>query len=414
MIGNAANTALVPISGSPAPAYRFGPYEYVPREGLYRSGVAVPLPPKESLLLQHLLHRRGKLLGHREIEDLLWPRQQVTYASLARTVYSLRRTLGHGRESYVETVPKRGYRMAVPVRVLGSTLIGPVAGKALQTTPTAYAHFQEGVRQARRLAPTYQGRAIALFEKALAEDNDFATAHAAIAECRLYQATRGHLPPADALEQGLRSCDAALQIDPQLASAIAIRAWFAGVMQRQTDVACEMLGKALFIDPTYFHACCYRAWVLRSMGRLKEAVAAARCAFDIDPHSYLSNHVLAWTLFLAGNVSEALEIEHTLRANHGQDDVAPVYIAVFAAHTDQRGECLDACNDAIRVSKEDPPLMSGVAYALARGQRGTSDDTRFAGSPGGRRSSSWRSRSCHRTPAPCQGRELPVVSRGPL
>ena len=304
MTRNAANTAPVSIFGSPAPAFRFGPYKYVPHEGLYRSGDAVPLPPKESLLLHHLLHRRGKLLGHREIEDLLWPRQQITYASLARTVYSLRRTLGRGRESFVETVPKRGYRMSVPVRVEVSTPLGPVAAKALETNPVAYAHFQEGVRQARRLAPQYQAQAIAMFEKALAEDNDYATAHAAIAECRLYQSTRGHLSPADALKQGLRSCDAALQVDPRLASAIAIRAWFVGVMQQQTDVAGEMLDQALSIDPTYIHACCYRAWLLRSMGRLEEAVAAARCAFDIDPHSYLSNHVLAWTLFLAGNVTE--------------------------------------------------------------------------------------------------------------
>ncbi len=100
--------------------YRFGPYRIDTRQRLlYREGELVPLSPKVADTLLLLLTRPGELIDKSECMSTLWPDTFVDEGSLARCVSQLRRALGDDAENatYVETVPKRGYRWIAPVEL---------------------------------------------------------------------------------------------------------------------------------------------------------------------------------------------------------------------------------------------------------------------------------------------------------
>jgi DNA-binding winged helix-turn-helix (wHTH) protein len=68
----------------------------------------------------------------------VWPDTHVEEANLAQTVSVVRKALGNapGGCLYVETVPKRGYRMAVEVRRIACDAetmpVAPKTGRALR------------------------------------------------------------------------------------------------------------------------------------------------------------------------------------------------------------------------------------------------------------------------------------------
>src|SRR4051812_14058964 len=99
--------------------YEFGPYRLDTAERLLlREGRPVPLTPKVFETLIVLVERRGRLVEKEELMKTVWPDSFVEEANLTNNVSILRKTLGEAPdgEVYIETVPKRGYRFAAPVK----------------------------------------------------------------------------------------------------------------------------------------------------------------------------------------------------------------------------------------------------------------------------------------------------------
>lgn len=101
--------------------YEFGPYRLDTAEGLLlRDGEPVPLTPKAFETLVALVERSGHLVEKDELMKAVWSDAFVEESNLTSNVYALRKMLGQGEKgrSYIETVPKRGYRFTAPVRAL--------------------------------------------------------------------------------------------------------------------------------------------------------------------------------------------------------------------------------------------------------------------------------------------------------
>ncbi len=73
----------------------------------------VPLPPKTFDLLLALVEARGQVISKEHLLNSIWPDAFVEEGNLAKGVHLLRKQLG---QDVIETIPKRGYRMAAPVR----------------------------------------------------------------------------------------------------------------------------------------------------------------------------------------------------------------------------------------------------------------------------------------------------------
>ncbi|MBI5716266.1 MAG: AAA family ATPase [Burkholderiales bacterium] len=99
---------------------------------LTRGGQDIALTPRAFDLLRVLVSRAGELVTKDELLDSVWGTRFVTEGVIKTAVSQLRSALGEGasRASWIETVPRRGYRFvrgdaAVPPLVPAST---PAAG----------------------------------------------------------------------------------------------------------------------------------------------------------------------------------------------------------------------------------------------------------------------------------------------
>ena len=103
----------------PESAYEFGPFRLDPhRRVLWRGGELVPLTPKALALLEALVEQGGEVVPKADLLARVWPDTVVEEANLGVTVAALRKALGNqpdGR-SYIQTVPRRGYRFDASVR----------------------------------------------------------------------------------------------------------------------------------------------------------------------------------------------------------------------------------------------------------------------------------------------------------
>ncbi|MGH9903017.1 MAG: winged helix-turn-helix domain-containing protein, partial [Pyrinomonadaceae bacterium] len=99
--------------------YAFGPFQLDAREGLLlRDGRPVPLTPKAFDTLLALVEQSGHVIGKEELMRRVWPDSFVEENNLSQNISLLRKALQQGGAedvSYIETVPRRGYRFTAEV-----------------------------------------------------------------------------------------------------------------------------------------------------------------------------------------------------------------------------------------------------------------------------------------------------------
>src|SRR6266536_5850623 len=101
--------------------YAFGPFLLDPVSRLLsRGGKRIPLTPKTFDMLLLLVEGRGDVLLKEQLMSTLWPDTFVEEANLTQHVATLRKTMGTSPEgaSYIETVPKCGYRFVASVEIV--------------------------------------------------------------------------------------------------------------------------------------------------------------------------------------------------------------------------------------------------------------------------------------------------------
>jgi Tol biopolymer transport system component/DNA-binding winged helix-turn-helix (wHTH) protein len=103
-------------------AYEFGPFRVSIAERVVTKGQQViPLTPKAFDTLVVLVRNSGHVVEKDELLKEVWPDTFVEEGVLAVNVAAIRKALSDGDEgrSYIETVPRRGYRFVGEVQTLG-------------------------------------------------------------------------------------------------------------------------------------------------------------------------------------------------------------------------------------------------------------------------------------------------------
>jgi TolB-like protein/Flp pilus assembly protein TadD len=111
--------------------YRFGPFHLDTGEHrLLRDGVEVPLQLKAFETLCFLVERAGRLLTKEDLLRQVWPDTMVEENNLNKNISLLRKILGECPSglSYIETVPRIGYRFAAQVEQIASLAAAAAAG----------------------------------------------------------------------------------------------------------------------------------------------------------------------------------------------------------------------------------------------------------------------------------------------
>ena len=91
---------------------------------LERGEETLKLEPKVMQVLQFLARQPGAVVSRGDLEAGVWGDRVVGYEALGRTVAQLRKALGDDSKQpqFVETIPKKGYRLIAPVNPLEQTL----------------------------------------------------------------------------------------------------------------------------------------------------------------------------------------------------------------------------------------------------------------------------------------------------
>jgi len=115
----------------------FGPFEAdLQTQELKKQGVRLRLPGQSFQILSMLLERPGELISREELHQALWPSDTFVdfEKGINAAINRLREALGDSADTprYVETLPRRGYRLIVPV-----TAGAPSAGQLPEELPPA-------------------------------------------------------------------------------------------------------------------------------------------------------------------------------------------------------------------------------------------------------------------------------------
>lgn len=92
-----------------------GDWRFDPAAGeISRAGHRVRLEDRAARTLELLCRERGQVVSHQTLVDTIWSGRTLSPNSIAVVVADLRRALGDDarRPRLIETVPKRGYRLA--------------------------------------------------------------------------------------------------------------------------------------------------------------------------------------------------------------------------------------------------------------------------------------------------------------
>lgn len=98
--------------------YRFGNFQLdTSRECVFGPEGAVALRPQTFAVLRLLVERAPALVTHAEILDAVWGHSAISETAVAQTIKELRHAFADSARAprYIETRPRRGYRMAAPV-----------------------------------------------------------------------------------------------------------------------------------------------------------------------------------------------------------------------------------------------------------------------------------------------------------
>lgn len=110
---------------------------------LAREGQTIRVEPRTMRLLLYLAAHAGRVVDVQQLLDEVWPNVVVTQSSVYQAVLQLRRLLGDDSEhpSYIENLPRRGYRLIAPVAPWDTW-----SAAAMDPTPAAQGLTQMTVR----------------------------------------------------------------------------------------------------------------------------------------------------------------------------------------------------------------------------------------------------------------------------
>jgi TolB-like protein/DNA-binding winged helix-turn-helix (wHTH) protein/Flp pilus assembly protein TadD len=113
------------------------------QRALFRNGELLSLTPKSLETLLFLVERHGRIVDKKELMDAVWPDTFVEEVSLARNVSVLRKVLSESEEgqSYIETIPKRGYRFVAPVSESSDAVPASAAMPSAHSEPVKSQRF---------------------------------------------------------------------------------------------------------------------------------------------------------------------------------------------------------------------------------------------------------------------------------
>lgn len=293
-------------------------------------GDPVKLTWRMAEALSLLVEAKGGVVPKEDLQRQVWGDVQMDDSVVPQCIGTIRRAIdpAPGGGSYIETVSRLGYRLAVEV-IEEAPVAPPDAGPPRSSTRgirraalvavvaviiggAGFTMFGRYQRQAQADALIARGleylrrgnepdgrHSAQLFREALTLIPGYAPATAGLAETA---ARRGDFPNQPAIELAR----AAVAQDPQCGECQAILGFVLGMRHWEWKEAGEHLARAVELDPTSTERRYYYMEWLVVHGRLTEAAVQAEAAIRLDPGKARAYSYLAEVRYFQGRYGEAI------------------------------------------------------------------------------------------------------------
>jgi tetratricopeptide (TPR) repeat protein len=224
--------------------------------------------------------------------------------------------------------------------------------------------YQEGRRLWAKRTPTALYAAIALFEKALTIDANFAAAFASLAECYAFLALNGE-PPHSTMPLAKQNAERALEVDEFNAAAHAVLGFVACAYRWNWSEAESALALAVSLDSHSTSAYCWFASYLVAVGRFSEAILHCRRAQASETAvTVVTNSHVAKILNLAGDRTGALSLLLSMVDEAPQFFLAHWHLGVVLLENSELDKALSELQSAVEMSGGNASVLASFACGL--------------------------------------------------
>ncbi|HBY59028.1 MAG TPA: hypothetical protein DEH78_04355 [Solibacterales bacterium] len=310
---------------------RLGPYTIDWRRRLVIcEGRSTELGWRAAQALRLLADAGGEVVSREALFHQLWPGVTVDESSLNKCISQVRKALSNGDgPDLVETVPRVGYRLAVPVVGTAAPAVAPAARSRLLRVALGLAavlltvgcgwawavwtgrqargrEAEEALRKGRELLqqrdPASVAAAVRFFQRAATLRPDQADAYSSLAQAihRLgdNSAERSRMA-IDAAQRGVALDDRCARCQATLGFMLFYRGWAFADGERH-------LRRALELAPGDHEVNANLAMLLAAQGRQHEALAAIDSALAVNPFRASRHAIRASVLYFSGRYQEAI------------------------------------------------------------------------------------------------------------
>jgi len=173
--------------------------------------------------------------------------------------------------------------------------------------PQAYNSYLLGRFHRSRPDEASQRRAIAFFQQAIRKDPRYAAAYAGLAECYVLLAWESSIPPLEAWASAQKAVDRALALDDNLAEAHTSQAMVHLQLDRNWEAAERQFRRAIALNANDAAAHHWFSHYLVAMGRFSESLAESRRALELDPLDLQISGHLIWHYLRARDYPNAIQ-----------------------------------------------------------------------------------------------------------
>lgn len=319
--------------------FQIGGWRVDPATGeIARDGEVRRLEPRVMAVLVRLAGDPGRVVSKEELLEAVWPDTYVTDDAVWRCITELRQALGdRTREPrFIETLPRRGYRLVAPVERAPAR----EGGVGAEAAPDALAGPLPGEPRAGRVATWAAGLVLAgvvvtlvvtgvprpaigpeTAETPPAAQSEDGTSTATAEE--LYGLGFGYYIRHDRqdYERAIELFQRAIAVDPQfalayagLADASSMRCAVNGATEACLDPARVAAARAVTLAPSLAEAHKAMGLVHQTAGRLDAARRSYRRALELRPDFFPAANNLATIALGTGDLVTAVEVLERLEA----------------------------------------------------------------------------------------------------